>query len=53
MSEPTVGERYSDGQTEHEVVGVSDGDVDVVEYEDGEAIGEYTVDAETFRERMG
>ncbi len=50
--EPEVGERYERSGTEHEVVGVAEGNVDVVEYEDGEEIGEYTVAVETFRERF-
>jgi|GEM_PF-4925058 len=50
--EPEVGERYERSGTEHEVVGIADGQVDVVEYEGGERIGEYTVDTEAFRERF-
>jgi len=47
-----VGNTYRDGDTEHEVVGISDGVVDVVEYNDGEEIGEYTVEMDAFSERM-
>lgn len=48
---PEVGARYreADGEAIHEIVGITDdGEVDVVEYEDGEKTGEYTAAVETF-----